>query len=140
MEVAQVVPRFLVQSLYRCVKYLLVFGDDDALPNREVTGRVVVLKRLVVSIADHAHHRLHEGFTCTEVPVFEPRHQVDVEVGLLIQHVDDFVSCASHSRDMHGAEGLKNLIHAFLVLVHGADRPHIVVLIRNAVLGGERTQ
>jgi len=90
---------------------------------------MVILEWLVISVAHHSHHRLHEGLSCTQVPILEARHQVDVEVSFLVKHVHDLVPCTRHSVNIDAAEGLENLIGTLLVSVHRANGPHIIVTV-----------
>ena len=91
----------------------------------------------MIGIADNSHHRLHEGLTCAQIPILKARHQVHIEVSLLVEHVDDLVAGSSHSINIHALERLKNLIRTLLVLVHRADCPHIVVAVGNGLFGWE---
>ncbi len=101
---------------------------------------MVILERLVVSITNNSHHRLHQGFTCAQVPVFEAWNQVDVKVSFLVKHVHNFVTCTSNSGRVNHIQCLKDLVHAVLIFIHRANSPHIVVLSRNAVFCWEGAQ
>ena len=140
MEVAQVVARFLKETICDSVEHFLVFGDNDALSNRIVISSMVILKWLVVSVAYHAHHGLHEGLSRAQIPILEPGDQVGVKVGFLVKHVDNLVSSAGHSRDMYHIKRIKYLIHALLILIHRSDCPHVVVFARDAIFGWEGRQ
>jgi len=56
MEVAQILPSLLNKSVNGCIEYFLVFRNNNALVDCKVIGRVIVLKRLMVSITDNSHH------------------------------------------------------------------------------------
>jgi len=140
MEVRQVLPCLFQQAILRAVKHFLILRDDDALVDSEVRQRMVVDDWLVVRIADHSHHRLKKGLTCAQVPVLKAWDQVDIEVALLVEHVHDLISGSCYSSDMLGLQGVEDLIHSYLIVVHRAADPHVIVLSGNGVLGRERRQ
>jgi len=56
MEIAEVVTSLADKTISGCVEDFLVLGDHDTLRNSEILRRVIVLKWLVIGIADNAHH------------------------------------------------------------------------------------
>ena len=79
---------------------------------------MVILEWFVISIAYNSHHRLHEGFTCAQIPILEARHQINVEIGLFVKHVHNFVASTCDSVNIHGLQGLIDLVRALLILIH----------------------
>ena len=101
---------------------------------------MVVLQWFMVSVTYHAHHRLHEGFSRAEIPVFESGHEIGIKVSFLVKHVYNFVARAGNSCDVDHIERLEYLIHTFLVLIHRSDSPHIVVIARDTIFSWEGSE
>ena len=131
VEVAKVLPSLVIQAFTSAVKYFLVLRDYNTSSYSEVIFCVVINQWLVVRITNDAHHRLEQSLSCTHIPVLEARYQVDIEICLLVEHVDDFVASSCHSCDMLGLECVQNLVHTLLICVHTSADPHIVVIVFN---------
>ena len=86
-----------------------------------------------MSIANNAHHWLKESFPCAQVPVLKTRHQIDIEVCLLVQHMHNFVAGTGYTSCMLRSNCFKYFVHAFLIFIHWATNPKIVVLIWNTI-------
>lgn len=54
--------------------------------------------------------------------------------------MDNFVSSAGNPIDIDAIEGLEDFICTLLVFVHGADDPHIIIAVRDGVLGWKRNK
>ena len=98
---------------------------------------MVVLQWFMVSVTYHAHHRLHEGFSRAEIPVFEPGHEIGIKVSFLVKHVYNFVACSGNSRNVDYIKRLEDLIHTLLIFIHRSDSPHIVVIARDTIFSWE---
>jgi hypothetical protein len=130
----QIVPRSINQPLVRQVEYGLVLGDKDTILDREVVNSVIVVERLVVTVTDDTHHRLDQSLAGTHVPHFETWDLVQVQVRLLIHHVNHFVAGASYSSDMLRVQRCKNLVHGCLITVHTSANPQIVIILVDCVI------
>jgi len=140
VEIRQVVACVFPEALLYCLQHGFIFCYHDAVHYGEIFSRVIVDDWSRVRITDHSHHRLNKCFPCAKIPILKTRNEVNIQIGLLVQHVDRLVACAGHARDVFGLQRVENSIHALLIFVHRTADPKVVMVFYDAVFRRKRWQ